>query len=630
MRKALQSKYSNRDSMLRTFSFVLITTLLAAFTVGCPIEEESPKPSGVVMVTVKAYSGAESAISDNPTPDMVNPQLPWITKYHLRFTSGDKDVDRDLKPSDVDTNEGYKETLEEGDWQLEVTGYTTSGAAAERKLELFTLSAAEHNVETPQKVAVVLAPADEGKGVFTYTINWPIEKSEEVSAVLRFEQNGEEKLTIRDIQKGVTAYSELFTGLYDLFISLSKGGEELTRYVLVSIAVGCETTLEYTFYQLPAPSDRYLAGTLEGIAGHGLFDPGTPEIKIYKDKLCTEPSLGTADWDGDKWSIKISGEHTKVYFTLSGSVGGKAYTVFAGELSSIPSEGKDDVSLNFAPIWYVKEGGSGNGGYTTPFGKVQDAVDHISGISSRAVSGETIHIKISGTVNDPTTISGSSASMIGGASSIILEGYDGSAGTINVGKSTGLLINVPSSLEVTLGQNLTLKGAMDSGVHVENGKFILDGGTISGNSAVNGGGVRIANSATFTMKNGSIEGNTVNGGEHGGGVYIGNGATFTMENGSIKENIVSDGGYGGGVYIADATFIMNSGSIEGNTVNDGGHGGGVYIGSAIFTMNNGSSIKGNTVNGGGNGGGVYLTSGGIFNSSGSISNNTPSNLGMGN
>jgi hypothetical protein len=572
MRKALLSKYSNRASTPRAFSFALIAPLLALLMVGCPVEEPS-KGSGVVMVMVKGY-GVESDVSDHPdnpdNPDMVNPELPWISKYHLRFTSGDTNVERELEPGDIDmnyTNEGYMETLEEGDWLLEVTGYTASGAAAEIGSETFTLSAAEHNVETPQKVAPFLAPADDGRGIFTCVVSWLEEEG--VSAALRFEQRGVIKLAI-PVHNGVITYSyELAIGSYDLFVSLSKGGVELTRYVLVNIASGCETMLKYTFTQLPVPSDRYLAGTLDGIEGHDLLDPDTPpEVKIYKDKPCTE-SLDTARWDadGEEWSIKITGAYTNLYFTLSGSVGGRAYTVFAGELSDIPTQGKDNIPLNFTPTFYVKEGAapSGNGGYTTPFGTVQQAVTYIG----EAVSGETIHINISGTVSGATAIS--DASMTGGAS-IILEGYDDSPGTINVGGTeTGLLIDVASSARtVTLGKNLTLTGATNSGVYVQSGEFILGGGTISGNSAEYGGGVRIASGATFTMNSGTISGNSA---EYGGGVHVASGATFTM----------------------------NSGSIEGNSVSSGG-----------------------------NGGGVYITSGGIFNSAGSISNNTPNNLAIGN
>jgi hypothetical protein len=438
-------------------------------------------------------------------------------------------------------------------------------------------------------------------------------------------------------------------------------------YVLVNIAAGCETTLNYTLTQLPVPSNRYLAGKLNDIAHGDLLDHNEPVwIKAYKEEVCTtlydsyEVPVN-ADWSltsTDEWYVSVPSDSSEVYFTLTGKVGGKECSVPVGKLASIPPEGKENIALNFTTLtWYVKEGASGNGGYTTPFGTVQDAVDHISGISSGAVSGETIHIKISGTVSGATTISASGASMIGGASSIILEGYDDSADIINVGPGTGLLIDVSSSLAVTFGQNLTLTGAANTGVYVQNGRFILDGGTISGN----GGGVRIANGATFTMKNGSsIEGNTVSGGEHGGGVYIGSGATFTMEggssikgntvsggghsggvyvassaaftmkNGSIEGNTVKDGGYSGGVYVAsDATFTMEGGGIERNTVSGGGHGGGVYVASsAAFTMENSGSISNNVTDG--HGGGVYITSGGIFNSSGSISGNTPNNLAMGN
>jgi hypothetical protein len=138
-------------------------------------------------------------------------------------------------------------------------------------------------------------------------------------------------------------------------------------------------------------------------------------------------------------------------------------------------------------------------------------------------------------------------------------------------------------------------GGDGGGVYVKSGAFAMNGGTISGNSCSSyGGGVYIA-SGTFIMSGGTISGNTSERGA--GGVYI-KGA-FTMNNGTISGNVArywADGG--GGVYV-DGTFTMNNGSISGNTAE--GSGGGVYAGTFIMT---GGTIGGNSCSYA-YGGGVY-------------------------
>ncbi|MCL2834741.1 MAG: InlB B-repeat-containing protein, partial [Treponema sp.] len=194
-----------------------------------------------------------------------------------------------------------------------------------------------------------------------------------------------------------------------------------------------------------------------------------------------------------------------------------------------------------------------------------------------------------------------------------------------------------------------------------NGYFIMNSGTIIGNTADSGGGVYIASGGNFTLNNGVINANTaiaggggvynfgsvtmkygnidsnissgplgigggvVNNGSfimedgiisknsagRGGGVYIFAGGIFILKNGIIGGNPPGDGNRadaGGGVY-NQGTFTMNSGSIYGNIADIDG-GGGVYVSAGNFTMNNGI-IYGNTALEK-NGGGVYIDPSGVF------------------
>ena len=178
-----------------------------------------------------------------------------------------------------------------------------------------------------------------------------------------------------------------------------------------------------------------------------------------------------------------------------------------------------------------------------------------------------------------------------------------------------------------------------------NGKFTMDGGEISGNSANGGGGV-MTDSATVIMNGGEIKGNEapIGGGvlthsgkfimtggrivgntaSSGGGVFVWDRGEFTMVGGEIIDN--SADSLGGGVYILTSLFTITGGKISGNTALI--RGGGVYnarvdmvngvFSNGTFTMD-GGEISGNTS---WQGGGVYNEYNGMFTmNSGEINGN---------
>ena len=120
--------------------------------------------------------------------------------------------------------------------------------------------------------------------------------------------------------------------------------------------------------------------------------------------------------------------------------------------------------------------------------------------------------------------------------------------------------------------------------------FVLEGGTIVGNTSNYGAGVRISQSgATFTMTGGTITGNKAS--DVGGGVYFGSTCVFNLSGGTITGN--SAGTNGGGVYVlARGTFNLSGGAITGNKASTDG--GGVFVtGSATFNLSGDASITGN-------------------------------------
>ena len=165
--------------------------------------------------------------------------------------------------------------------------------------------------------------------------------------------------------------------------------------------------------------------------------------------------------------------------------------------------------------------------------------------------------------------------------------------------------SVPSG-ETTLclnGKTIRLKlaeGKYGSVIRIDSGRKLTvcdhssgGNGCITGGNYTHGGGV-YNYGGTFTMKGGSISGNTA---PFGGGVNNYNfgidgyyGGTFTMEGGNVSSNTAT---YGGGVYnyyggaTFRATFTMEGGSISGNTASS--YGGGVFNGD---TFNIGSGENG--------------------------------------
>ncbi|MDR1429463.1 MAG: bacterial Ig-like domain-containing protein [Spirochaetaceae bacterium] len=162
------------------------------------------------------------------------------------------------------------------------------------------------------------------------------------------------------------------------------------------------------------------------------------------------------------------------------------------------------------------------------------------------------------------------------------------------GNDTGLIfiywggtLTMNEGSKITENTNTT-SGGKGGGVSIPwQGKIILNGGEISGNSAESGGGVYLYD-GTFTVNSGTITNNSATDGD-GGGVYFTGAGEFTLTGGEISDNSAT--GNGGGVYVdqnssdkAPVTFSKTGGTIIGtggpdaNTVD--GDGAAVYLGSA--------------------------------------------------
>jgi hypothetical protein len=185
--------------------------------------------------------------------------------------------------------------------------------------------------------------------------------------------------------------------------------------------------------------------------------------------------------------------------------------------------------------------------------------------------GVTVSLRGSGTVTLP---SNDHMWCLGKGAKLTIRGPElrGKAGNDNS------LVYVNEASLVLCSGNIT--GNKGGGVHIlgAGASFVMNGGSITGNTAISGGGVHILSNARFTMNGGAITGNKAAGpGTPGaGGVcfvrgswVIGSGGSFTKDGGTISGNKVTqeDGvtpipGYGNEVYVS-----LHQGSTNGGEPN---------------------------------------------------------------
>jgi hypothetical protein len=253
----------------------------------------------------------------------------------------------------------------------------------------------------------------------------------------------------------------------------------------------------------------------------------------------------------------------------------------------------------------------------------------------------TTTINGSGTINLRSR--GNLLNISGDSRRLILDGVtlvglaDNNESLVNVNNGGEFILKSGAITGNTFNSN---EWAGGGGVNVYRATFIMEGGTISNNSTVStvfveGGGVFVGSESNFIMEGGEIFNNIAVSDEfsRGGGVGIG-GSIFTMTGGTISGNTAKNGGgvYANG-YGYNVTFTMTGGTISNNSAVDEGwsSGGGVVLDSyhnlVTFIMS-GGTISGNTTEG--FGGGVLSGNGSTFiMSGGEIFGNTTTSFGGG-
>ncbi len=220
--------------------------------------------------------------------------------------------------------------------------------------------------------------------------------------------------------------------------------------------------------------------------------------------------------------------------------------------------------------------------YTTYGGGVgvyQTATFNMSGTASiksnTANQGGGVHVKVTGTsmnsgkfeMNNTASVSGNTATQNGGGVYVnsgtfnmndgTITGNTASGNTADQGNGGGVYVksgtfemNGSASVQGNTATNTgsTTNTTYGGGVGVYGGTFNMNDGTITGNTATNGGGVCVKSVGTFNMNgNASIKSNT------GNGVFV-HGGTFTVSGSpTVKENTKDDAA--SNVCLAGSTYI---------------------------------------------------------------------------
>lgn len=134
---------------------------------------------------------------------------------------------------------------------------------------------------------------------------------------------------------------------------------------------------------------------------------------------------------------------------------------------------------------------------------------------------------------------------------------------IDDGKGGGIYNASTGNITLSGGSISNNSAANGGGIHLQGGNITINGGTISSNtSSGNCGGVNITNGANATMNGGSIANNTS--GNNDAGIYIGSGSTLTMSGGSVTGNISTNAIRGGGISVAGTLKMSGSPVVSGN------------------------------------------------------------------
>jgi uncharacterized repeat protein (TIGR02543 family) len=303
---------------------------------------------------------------------------------------------------------------------------------------------------------------------------------------------------------------------------------------------------------------------------------------------------GTFEMNGGKVSDN-SASTTATANTFSDVYGGGVsnagtFTMSGGEISgNTATAAGGDSSTSF-----------GGGVFNSSNGTFEMSGGEISGnlVSSSAYSSSTAvgYGADGGGVNNFGTFTMSGGEISGNTASANSSSVSASGGGVNV---------YSGAFTMSGSAKISDNTASDYGGGVSIlGTFTMSGGTISDNTASSIGGGVYVYGGTFTMEDGQISGNTASAAYAGGGGVCVVGGTFEMRDGEISRNTALNGG---GIWMdSSGTFTKQSGgtiygsnadsSLKNTATNGSSYGHAVYVDTSPAKKRNTTAGVGVTLN----------------------------------
>ena len=360
-----------------------------------------------------------------------------------------------------------------------------------------------------------------------------------------------------------------------------------------------------------------ITSTLNGIAGitnlHIISEGDSGNFWLGKDFVSTE-HLGLYSGDLQTWKASLSTNAAILLYAcnLAEELAGQQFvnqlqnltgvniaastnrtgnSVLGGDWNLEYQTGKINLDLALRPE--VMESYQNTLAILTVLNNLDDGTTNtLRGRIAAASSGDTIRFD-SIAFGTPQTINLTLGA--GGELSInknlTIEGTGAINLTVNGGSSNFRVFDITGSITVNI-DGMTITGgtvavfSKGGGIQVGTGSTLnLSNSTISGNSAIYGGG--ISNAGIAIVTNSIIANNLAN--SSGGGIY--NSGTITLTNNTISGNSSSNGG--GGISNTNGTAIMDNITISGNSASNSA--GGIKNFNSTVTITN-STISGNSTN----------------------------------
>jgi hypothetical protein len=299
------------------------------------------------------------------------------------------------------------------------------------------------------------------------------------------------------------------------------------------------------------------------------------------------------------WLINVNAYLDNMLYATGGD--GVTVTISVGENKSVPIQMEviyDNLLEDGNTVWVQSSSG------TESFAKLEDALNSLSddeGIIS--INGTyTIWIFTDQTI-EPCYIGNLNVNDLNitfkSPKGVIIS-LPSSTNVSPPTNSGGHLFTVTSSATLTLEKGIILEGIplnYLSLIKVDGGTLIMkEGSAINGNkndgNNIYGGGIFVTANGKFVMEGGIISGNTVVYG-NGGGVCV-EGGTFIMEGGVISGNISS--GNGGGVYVEqNGNFKKTGGIIYGENEDISSNKTQSGTGHAVYVEEVNDSVSGSSI-----------------------------------